>query len=131
MQLVSYAALPWLTTAENGVFFSVCVFAVQVFTFEYAVVSLMGSTSYLDSRACGVQSGDLESLQFVAMGSGRIVGAPLGLQLLAVGRAIGEETSLLLGVAILVSEDYTLNSGVNQAGCVSRAVSRRNPKFNH
>lgn len=109
IQLVSYAALPWLTTAESGVAFSVCVFAVQVFTFEFAVVSLMGSTSYLDSRACGVEDGDMESLQFVAFGTGRIVGAPLGLKLLEVGRAAGGQTSLLLGVSILVRQPGTHN----------------------
>lgn len=106
MQLVSYAALPWLTTPQNGVVFSVCVFAFQVFTFEYAVVSLMGSTSYLDSRVCGGQGGDMESLQFVAMGTGRIIGAPLGLKLLTIGRVAGAETSLLLGVGILVSQNF-------------------------
>ena len=103
LQLLSYAALPWLTTADHSVVFSVCMFAVQCFAFEYAAVSLMGAATYMDTQACGCEEGDLESLQFIAMGAGRIVGAPLGLKLLSIGRQAGGGTSLLLGLSIVVS----------------------------
>jgi len=97
LQGAVYLALPSLTAASTGVVASVVAFGVQVFAFEFTIVALMATSSF-DSAVSGGREGDLESLQFTCAGIGRIVGAPLGLALLDVGRKVGGDASLLLGV---------------------------------